>query len=192
VAVLAIYGDWYRSIFAAPRLSIEPHDLTGYKAKNAEGRTMIFFFFKVKNSRHWSPAKGVRVVLSRLERRLANNSFQVVATSVPFQFCWSPTETSEVVQMIADERIFDLGYLLESEEGGDCRFWPRWYSYPMKQDFFQVKPGEVVRYHLLPVGENFHCAKSTVVEVAWDGEFTQDLHDLAKHIQIQVIESDSG
>ena len=99
-----------------------------------------------------------------------------------------------MVQTIADEREFDFGMLKQStldeaDEGkqGEAIFWPRWYAFPYHQDFYLVKAHQTVRYHLRPVGENFYCTESTVVEVAWDGLYTEDLNELAKHLKIRVV-----
>lgn len=186
VTVLAVFGGWFRSTFAGPKLLLEPHNLKGHKAKNARGRLMIFYHLHVKNLRHWAPAEGVRVLLKRFERRGPDNEFHEEAVTIPRQFCWSPAETSAVVQTIADERIFDLGFLFKPDANGNTAFQPRWYEQPFKQDYL-VDAGQAVRYHLEIVGENFHCRKTFGFEVAWDGQWSEDLDELQNHLRIRPL-----
>jgi len=203
--IVALFGNWIQARWFGPKVTIEAHDLKGSLWPDSEGRMQIFYFLKVKNSRHWAPARGVRVVLTDLEAGGPDGNFQRFDVPIPWQFCWSPSETSETAQIITDERVFDFGHLLgpivektiESAAGkfiivehrAEPGFWPKWYSHPIALDHFRLKTGKggMIRYHLRPVGENFHCEKSTVVQVSWDGVYTEDLRDLPKHLQIRIV-----
>ncbi len=186
VAVLAIWGEQVRNWLAAPRISIEPHNLTGKKIHDSNGRLMIFYFLKVVNRRRWATARGVRVVLKRIDRRGPDHNFHPDGEPVPYQFCWSPSETEPVLQTITDQKVVDLGWLSAPDQTGQSVFQPKMYSWPHRPDF-HVRNGEAVRYHLEVQGDNFYCTKPTVVEVAWDGQFTDDLNELQKHLRITMI-----
>jgi len=214
VAVLAIWGNWIQAKWFGPIVTIEPHDLKGSHWPSAGGRLTTFFYLKAKNARHWSAAKGVRVVLTDLEVRTPDHRFHRFNVPIPWQFCWTPSETAESVQTITDERVFDFGFLLgpevEQQVGAGViklmeihgitvppqasGFWPKWYSQPIKLDYFMMKSGMggTIRYHLRAVGENFHCKNSTVVEVSWDGIYTEDLTELPKHLQISIVTKGPG
>ena len=196
--VFALFGNWIQAKWFGPIITIEPHDLKGSLWPDSSGRNQIFYFLKVKNARHWSPAKGVRVVLTDLEVRTPGDKFHRFNVPIPWQFCWTPSETSETVQTITDERVFDFGFLLGPVPENRIMpligplasgFWPKWYSQPIRLDYFMLKTekGGAIRYHLRAVGENFHCTASTVVEVSWDGVYTDDLIDLPKHLQVSFI-----
>jgi hypothetical protein len=187
VIVVAIWGDWWRALLAAPQITIEPiRNFEPEIRETTSGRKLAFYYLNIKNSRHWSPARGVRVLLKRFERRDANNHFHAEPVTAMFQFCWSPSESSEVVQTIVDERICDLGFLWEPELSGHCHFEPKLYSEPLSKPF-KVNRAQAVRYHLLPVGENFRCDEPTVIEIEWDGEYSEDLMALERHLQIRVV-----
>jgi len=188
LAILAIWGDAIRHWLASPQMSIAPHrDFCGDKFSDGSGRESIYFFLTVRNSRRWTTAKSVRVLLKRFERRGPDNRFHETRITVPFQFCWSPSELSEVVQNVLDERLLDFGFLMEPDDSGECYFEPKLYGYSLIDPPF-VRAGEAARYHLEIVGENFHCPKRTVVEVSWDGTHTTNTDELRnRHLKIKIV-----
>src|SRR5262245_1208502 len=83
VVITAIYGAILQGWLAGPIVSIEKHNFDGHKANNPFGQAMVFYYLKVKNSRHSVPARGVRVVLKKFERRGPDGKFYEMAVTIP-------------------------------------------------------------------------------------------------------------
>jgi hypothetical protein len=126
VAVVAIWGDWFRSKFDPLELTIvkptrmgDPTTFSppmGSPAGTPSTRVM-FYHLTVVNRRRWTAAENCRVMLVGLLRRDASLIFQPVPMPVPQQFVWAPAEITPPSITITREQVLDLGYI--SENGGN-------------------------------------------------------------------------
>jgi hypothetical protein len=100
VAILAIWGDWFRARFAPALLVLEPHNLTGdlTQFNPIPGITMTgprrvyFYHLKVVNKRRWISPKNCRVLLKSMSKRGPDGDFRPIPMPVPLQFVWAPAE----------------------------------------------------------------------------------------------------
>lgn len=58
VAVLAIWGNWVRSMLAPAKLTLVEHTPEGDLTTFASGTRVIFCHLKVSNQRRWLPAQN--------------------------------------------------------------------------------------------------------------------------------------
>ena len=181
VAVMAIWGDWVRSKLTRPNVAIEGRSLRGDVAKFPNGARAIFYHLQVRNRRGWSPARNCRVLLTTLHRRGPDGQFRREPMPVPFQFIWSPKEFSGTLQTVTDHTVLDFGLVVE----GSDRFTPSLYVIPYNFPGY-VKRGEAVRYTLQAVGDNF-ASELVTYEVAWDGEWSDNLDMMAGHLTIRRV-----
>jgi hypothetical protein len=87
---VAIWGEWFRSKLAAPRLSIEIEDVRGVLGEGAEGRKAIYYHMRVINSRAWATARRCRVLLREVHCRGPDQQFHAIPMPVPIPFHWAP------------------------------------------------------------------------------------------------------
>lgn len=190
VAVLAIWGDWFRARFAPAKLVIEPHNLQGDLTtfSNPPGitlpgsRRVYFYHLKVVNHRRWVNPRNCRVLLKAISKRGPDGEYHPLAMSVPLQFVWSPSEVTPPVITIEDEHVFDFGSI--SEVG--TKFVPSLYS--TSNNFLGfVEKNESIRYSLQIVSDGFISDGYQVFEVSWDGNWDGDKEKMQQHLRIKEI-----
>jgi hypothetical protein len=192
VAVLAIWGDWIRSKLVPPKLKIQPHNnlrgcLTTFSSPDPKlnGTRVIYYHLKVVNSRAWSPAKNCRILLRSVFVRAANQEFVPLTMSIPGQFVWAPAGWTPPSITLSEDHIFDFGRIADGAE----YFEPILYIYT--NDFEgRVKQGQAIRYALEIVADGFLQPKCQVFEVAWDGIWTDNLEEMARHLTIREVTQD--
>jgi len=189
VAVLAIWGDWFRAKFAPGKLAIEIHNLTGdlthLKLPNGGLMHTYFFHLKIVNKRHWISPKNCRVLLQAMSKRGPDNEFHPIPMAVPLQFVWAPAEITPPVVTIHHKQILDFGIMTEGEQ----KFVPKLYSY--SNNFRGViAAGEAIRYSLEIVSDAYVSEKYQVFEVAFDGVWSANPTEMQNHLRIrEIIES---
>jgi hypothetical protein len=181
VAVLAIWGDWFRSYLAPLALTLSEHTLDGEPTRFASGARAMFYHLKVINQRRWLPAQNCRVMLVGLSRRDPSGVFQPVPMAVSWQFVWAPAEFTPSTITLLREQVLDFGYLVES----DTKFVPRLYATPFNFQGF-VSADEAVRYQLQIEAVNF-TSPIYVVEVAWDGVWDYVPATMKHHLPVKII-----
>lgn len=183
VAVMAIWGDWVRSKLAPrPRMSIEDHNLRGSVESFPNGAKAIFYHLRLKNSTTWTSPTGCRVLLTGIHRRLPNGEFMPKPQHVPIPFVWAPAGLSSSQVTISDCATLDFGQVTN---GGNY-FEPRLSVMPHNFHGY-VGPNEAVRYTLQAEGDTpFKCSPVTY-EVAWDGNWSENLDKMAQYLTIRRV-----
>jgi len=192
VAVIAIWGEWIRSKFFGPQLSLVPHNFRGNvtTATETEIRTgfiirsykAIYYHLRVENSRRWAVAKNCRVLLREVYKREPNGEFQRLPLVVPLHYVWSPREWSPAFKSVSDNEVLDFGSISEISD----RFNPKFYVTSANFEGY-VEANEVVRYGLSIVADNFVSPNLQVFEVAWDGRFSENLDEMSRSLNIREI-----
>ena len=190
VAVLAIWGDWFRSKLAPGKLLIEAHNLVGdlTHLSSPDGtpipppNSAYFYHLRVENKRLWISAKNCRVLLKAMSKRGPDNIFHPIPMSVPLQFVWAPAEMMPTVVSIQHEQILDFGVVTE----GDKVFMPKLYSYSNNFRGF-IGSNEAIRYSLQIVSDSFVSERFQVFEVAYDGAWSPVATEMQTHLVIREI-----
>ena len=193
VAILAIWGDWFRAVLVPPKLTIQAHNgfrgtLTKFSSADPkmDGRRVIYYYLKVVNSRPWSPARNCRVLLRGILRRAPNQEFVPLPMVVPPQFVWAPAQLTPPEITLSKEQMVDFGRLTD----GFDYFEPTLYFYA--NDFRgRVKSQEAIRYVLEIVADGFVASKYQVFEVAWDGKWSENLDEMGQSLTIREIHEDA-
>jgi hypothetical protein len=182
VAVLAIWGDWFRSKLVPVKLKIVPHVLRGDPTKDQFSKKLMYYHLKVVNLRPWVPAENCRVLLRSMTKRGPDGQFRPIHMSIPLQFVWAPAEITPAIVTLVKEQIFDFGLVAED----DRLFVPRLFNYPFN---FQgvIGANEAVRFYLQVDGTNFHSSKYQVFQVAWDGQWNYEPEQMANHLVITEL-----
>jgi hypothetical protein len=180
--MVAIWGDWFRSKFAAPKLSIELKDALGVLGKSADGRQAIYYHLRVSNSRHWAVARKCRVLLREVFHKRPDQQFYPVEMPVLVPFFWAPRGSSPLELDVAREAILDFGSVIEK----DTFFAPSLAIILASTDT-QVRANQPRRYALELTAEAYSSSRTCVFEVAWDGYWTADLQEMSKHLVVREI-----
>ena len=190
VAIVAIWGDWFRAKFASPKVRLVVQDMRGDKRfVNPHGefpianpQKAIYFCLRVENRRPWLTAKNCKVRLRAVHRRVPDGQFCREPLVVPLFYKWSPAsyEVSDV-QDIKHDAILDFGRIIERDD----KFEPTLDGTSSNFNMF-VKADEVVRYSLQVVADNFVSPKSQVFEVEWNG-FSSDVEEIKRRQSLKPI-----
>ena len=192
--VVALWGDWFRSKVAAPKLRIELPAPVGtfVPLSSNSGRldyTKHIAFYvhcKVVNDRKWVRARNVRVLLRAIHRMGPDGRFMPVPLSVPLQFVWSNSEITPPAVDIQDEQYFDLGCIVNPPSGSSQQFLPAFY---ITSNNFRgnLQANECLRYSLQIQAEHFASERFSVIEVAWDGKWNENPEVMREHLRISAI-----
>ena len=183
IAVLAIWGDWFRARFAGPKLRTYLRSERGHLTTRANGVKTVYYHLIVVNDRRWSPARNVTVKLTGIESKAADGSYRQETLIHKLQLRWGHAEFHEISPTIGDDDQCDIGFL---DEGSD-KFIPVLYVMPNNFAGF-VKKGESKRYTIEIAADNFHAEKPLVIVVSWDGTWTDDTERLMHHLVVKQIE----
>jgi len=182
VAIIAIWGGWFRSKLSPLKLIIQPHNLRGVVTRFTDGPRVIYYHLKVINQRSWVSAKNCRVLLCSIYRRGPDQELMNVPMSVPLQFVWSPAPLTPSIISFSKEGFIDFGRLKEN----DTRFEPILYWYPNNFQGY-VQKNESVRYCLEIVADGYTSEQYQVFEVAWNGKWTNNLDEMTQNLTIREI-----
>jgi hypothetical protein len=115
VAIMAIWGDFVRSIFSSPNLKIKLKTATGEKTHFSTGTKARYYHLAVSNSRRWSSAKNVVVYLRMVEKQGPDQEWQSEMYTGPVPLVWQFGKFEAGLPLVGPEKYCDLCSI--SEEG---------------------------------------------------------------------------
>jgi len=182
VAVVAIWGDWFRDKFAPPKLNVELRETKGNLTWYTDGTPTYYWHLRVKNSRTWSPARGVQVKIIEVKRQAEDNQFHQVDLPASVQlrqpFPSSPINSDSVIYT---EKLWDFGELKNGFDRFVFTISPRPNNW--KGD---VMSGDAVQVKVIAVAGN-HRSKPYYVQITWDGLWADDPDELDQHLVVQEV-----
>ena len=181
VAVLAIWGDWFRAKLAPPKLELELLSDVGTPTTLGQVKA-IYYHLRVVNHRHWQPGQDCRVLLRSIARRGPDGRFYPIPLPVPLQFIWAPAEFNTPTTTLVKEQMVDFGVVREDQK----RFIPNFYTTPSSFSGY-VGPNEAVRFLVEIEAKNF-SSKPQSFEVAWDGIWSFEAVEMSRHLRLRKIE----
>ena len=185
VAILAIWGDYFRSRLAGPRLHVSLLNSDGEKTFWTGNIPTRFYHLHVTNTRQWAPAKNARVVLTSLARMAADDSLTPLRLSGALQLTWQFPQVNPQYAEIGPDHTCDLGFVL-----ADKGFQMSLYVTPNN---FQgvVRARERMRVEVQAFADN---ARSNVLylEIAWDGVWSDDTAEMRRHLVVKPVGSLHG
>jgi hypothetical protein len=182
LAFIAIFQDSLRSYFAGPRLRLVHRNPKGVPVR-INGRWTVFHLLTIVNDRSSVTATNCRVQVKRIERQAPDGTFVEVTLLFPLLMYWSPSEITPPFLSVRHEQLVDFGFLREGQP-----FHPYSRLYPSNFDG-DLRPGQRMRYWFEVVSDNFASPRLQGFEVSWDGKWTEDLDQLAQHLQIREVPS---
>lgn len=186
VAILAIWGNYFKYRLVPPKIIIKPSNTKGIVTKFTNGTRVIYYHLEVHNIRSWSTARSCHVKLRGISRKLTNGDFKNLPLPVTPSFIWAPAELTPPVINLSNEQTLDFGRLVENED----HFSPILNIYANNFDGY-VKKNECVRYSLEVVAEGFKTNRLQVFEVAWNGQWSDNLDIMANNLIIKEIKENN-
>ncbi len=183
IAILAIWGDLFRRIFAGPLLDLELFDTKGDLINRNDGGNAYFYHLKVTNRRTWSPARSTRVFVVAIEKKSADDEYYHLPHVAPLPLVWAHQQFHELSPTIGPEDRCDLGHL---DEGADkfeleVLYWPNNFD-------GRIARGESMRVSISAYAHNGGMKDPLVLEISWDGGWSPDRSEMEKHLVIKKIE----
>jgi hypothetical protein len=185
VAILAIWGDWFRDKLVAPKLIIQLKDSQGHLTTLQNGQKAIYYHLTIINKRKWVIARGVQVMLEGVWLKAADGTFKAESLASELPLVWTFPQFSPLAPNISDQKNCDFGHLSENE----MVFKPELYIIPNNFRGY-VTPNQTVRYSLRVKAENFTSGKTIVFEVSWDGNWSNDMAEMERHLVVKEIDEE--
>lgn len=185
VAILAIWGDWVRSrrwTFAGPKLEIALHE-KGVVTSGRDGTGRDFFrHIKIVNKRQWNTARHVAIMCTAIEKKVVDGTFMSEPWVVPLQLIWSGP-FHEQHPNVRKEETCDLGIVGERGTEFGLRFYHPQFPLPTAS----IQKGQAMRVSLKACADNFTSPQPYVIEISWDGKWTDNLEETQKHLVIKKM-----
>jgi hypothetical protein len=187
VAVIAIWGDWIKIKLTPPKLKIIALNTRGELTNFTNGTRVIYYHLKVINSRPWTIAKNCKVLLKAISKELPSGQFQNQPLNTNPSFIWTPAEITPQAINLAKEQAFDFGFLQENGQ----EFRPVLNITPNNFQGF-VRANQKIRFSLQPYADNYISEKYQVFEVAWNGNWSDNMDTMTQNITIREIVNQSN
>lgn len=183
VAIIAIWGDWLKAKLTPPKLKIVLLNTRGELTTfSSTGERVIYYHLKVVNSRPWAIAKNCKVILMAISKELPSGEFQNQPLNTTPSFIWTPAEVTPQAITLVKEQAFDFGCV------GEESYFFRPVLNIMPNNFQgYVKQDQKIRFSLQVSADNYVTEKNQVFEVAWDGNWSNNLDEMMSHLTIREI-----
>ncbi len=189
IAILAIWGDPIRAWLAGPMLEVSLLTPDGERTKwtgpGIEPKWTRFYHLRVTNKRRSAPAKNVRVVLTGLARTSADQAFAIVPLSGSLQLTWQFPGISPQYPVVGPDHSCDLGHV-ESDSGFSLSMYVTPNNFQGK-----IRGNERMRVEIRAVADNGE-SKPLILEVAWDGNWSEDTVEMRRHLIVKSVSSLEG
>lgn len=182
VVIIAIWGNWITMKLTPPKLKIVSLNTRGELTQFGNGTRVIFYHLKVINTRPWVIAKNCRVLLKAVSKELPSGQFQNQPLNTNPSFIWTPAEITPHAINLAKEQAFDFGFLAEDA----TEFRPVLNITPNNFQGF-VRANQKIRLSLQPYADNFLTEKNQVFEIAWNGQWSDNMDTMAQNLTIREI-----
>jgi hypothetical protein len=182
VAILAIWGDWFKARFAGPKIPLTLRDERGNLTRRENGARTVYYHVSVTNTRKWSPARNIRIMLTAIHTKAADGNFVPDRLVHALQLTWAHPEFHEISPTLSDRDIADFGFLDE----GASEFTPSLYVRPL--DFpGLVAANQSKRFTIVATADNYNSPKPLIIEVSWNGKWIKDTEELMKHLVVREV-----
>lgn len=180
LGIIAIWGDWIKAKLFAPRLTVELLNSIGESTKFSDGVMSRHYHLIIKNNRKSSPAHNVRVLMTGLSRPAADGSYGSSPLSGGVQLVWQFKDTIPQFPVIGTPLICDLGNIRK-----DGVFSLATMFRPVYLDT-AINANQKAKVTVQAVYDEGESSPLDI-EIAWDGNWTEDSTRMAEHLVIKVV-----
>lgn len=187
LAILALFGVSIRPLVFRPKLTIRLNNKTGKLVQWDNGTRGIYYHLKIENH-GWSTAKNVRVLITGISKRLPGAAFTQAPMAAPERLMWRFSQVFGLTRDIPTGfvgkvgEICDLGFVNEGSNIFQVIPYAVTVSFPG-----YLKANEGLQLNLVVTADNFSSEKSYDLQISWDGQWFENLHEMQKHLVIEEL-----
>jgi hypothetical protein len=180
--LVALFGEAFRSKFFPPKLSLELANTNGEATRVQMGagqEEARYYHVRVSNSRRWSPANEVQIVLLQVEEAGPNGNLQVVwRGDIPLG--WRHQQLFPITRTIGGEAYADLCSIGEGR-------WLRLHLLlvPFNLQVVRNQPSTLVL--TLQARGSEGDSSPLRIRIAWDGGWHQGEVEMRRHMSVETI-----
>ncbi|SRR6266702_1841998 len=178
LAIVAIWGHVIRMKWFGPKLRIALKSAKGEVSMFSDGVISRYYHLSVWNERRASPAHNVRVVLRALYRPIADGTMSQITLSGPLQLTWRFQGNHPQFQTVGAESTCDFGYLRKGEVFNLSTLFHHISFDPT------IGKGQKIIVSIIALADEVE-SNELVLEVAWNGEWSEDSDEMMKHLVIK-------
>jgi hypothetical protein len=183
ILIVAVWGDQIRLWFSSAKFAIEANAPIGLLIKRNDGRRVWFFHLRIRNLRPGTTGI-VRVCCTRIEKVDSQGRWIPEVFPERLIFFWAYSDVYGAQRTVGDEAALDFAYV--DYDSTELRFAfavvPNNVSSAMKVD-------EKARLHLGVEVNGYLQPERTVIEICWNGNWSDDASDMFKNVNLGLLET---
>jgi len=176
---IAFWGEPLRRWSVRPLLTLNFEEPAWNWTQDKRGGW--YYLLKVSNKRETQPATNVRLNLIGADTLEKNGKWHQTQFSGPVQVCWRWPESTSRHITVGPEEYATIFSFIEGEKSGTVNLID-----PPLNTMTRYAAGWTVRFHFQAVSD-YGKSNILVVEVHWDGNWSNDLQKMKKHLTVDVI-----
>jgi hypothetical protein len=182
LVVAAIWGEKIRQWLNKPRLRmiLDQQTLTTHSDTNKKG---WYYHLLVINDKKNSPAKNVRVLLSKVSKKGPDGLWHEHKFSGPVQVMWIWPDMMPQYLTVGPEEHSTFGRLLEDSNLFEFRLYLRPMNLPSG-----IPPNDPTKLEFKAVSDTAE-SKVLRLEIAWDGQWVQGITEMKDHLIIKEVDA---
>lgn len=114
IVIISICGDWFKAKLTSSNIKIVLTNEIGVLTQFEHSTRMIFYHFKVINSRLWAIAKNCRIFLNGIYKEIPYKQLQNLLLSSNPSIVFKPAEINYQAKNLNKEQVFEFGFLTEN------------------------------------------------------------------------------
>lgn len=177
--VLALFGENIRQFWNKPKLNISLIDPS--LNQTGSGIQGWFYLLRVFNLRRSSPAKNVRILLTRIFKKGPDDSWQEIIFSGPVQVMWRWPQFRPIFATVGPDEIATFGLLYSNSNAFQLQLY--WVPNNLKDT---IPSNQLTRLVFQAVSDTAESNELTV-EVAWDGAWVSGSAEMKKHLVVKEL-----
>ncbi len=180
VIIVAVFGERIRQLWRSPKLKIKLDEPTFTPTQ--EGIVGWYYRIKVWNERKSISAEDTRLTLNKVYKKAPDDTWHEQLFSGPTQVMWQWVQLAPIRTTIGyNEETATFGRILNNSNTFDLRL------YLTPNNLNGVIPiKEPTRLEFQAVANNA-ISKILLVEVSWDGEFSEGRLEMDKHCIVKEV-----
>ncbi len=188
MAYLALWGDKARERWAGPKLILCPKNLDGdqlnpEQIKGSKHGPTWRYYLDVVNRRTWVLAKEVQVRCTKAFIKQLDDTYTEQPFEYPVAFKWTTKEGKEDWNAsFKGSYLCDLGTLRKESASFVLSVRTDVHGFPST-----VTRDQSIRYNFEIDASNFLSKRPLCLQIDWDGEWSSDRTELAKHLLVKII-----
>lgn len=177
--VIAIIAIWQDRLRPRPKLSLRLKSTTGRVVSDQQGNAQRYFHLLVENSRRWSNARNVRVLLRQAFRQDSSGRYTQI-TRHNFQLTWSPAYAHDITPNITTQDDLDLGFIDKIAS----KFMVLLYGVgTIPEATLSQNESMIIALEIL--ADNYFSDKLFFFRIDWNGQWEDDDAKIGKCLVIQ-------